>query len=193
MPDEIFNRFLNVAWNKLFNRDFILKNNLQFQEIKRLNDSYFVNCAFVYAKKISFMDKIFVHYRVGERTDLQKINCKFPFEYTKVVIKIKDTLVKNGLYKILKRSYDELALGTLNRGIKYISSYPSTTISLYLYLIFYVLPKIGIPFWKIKYKYLWKSRINTIFSVKNDGDKKHKMITISGIKIKIKRKQNAKS
>ena len=41
IPNNIFNSFLLVPWNKFYRTDFIKKNGLYFQNIKRSNDIYF--------------------------------------------------------------------------------------------------------------------------------------------------------
>ena len=190
IPNEIFNCFLNSVWNKLFKASFVEKYSLKFQEIKRTNDLCFVHSAMACAGAISYIDKNYVHYRIGQNNNLQATNYKFPLEFTKSLIELKKNLIYYRQYNILKISFKDLCKTVINYNISTISKYPKEVFCLYLYLIFYVLPKIGIPFWKIKYKYLWKSIINIIFSVKNDEDKKHKIITFFGIKIKLKRKKN---
>jgi len=194
MPNEIFHRLQNVAWNKLFKTKFILENDIHFQEIKRTNDLFFVHSALAIAQRISWIDKIYVHYRYGQKSNLQKTNYLTPYDFTKALIELKKFLIKKNLFYELKNSYSRLAIICINRNANSLCTHPRTTAKLYLYLIFYVMPKIGIPFWKIEYKYLWKAVINIIFSVKNDEDGIHKIITILGVKIKFNRREkNAKS
>ncbi len=63
IPDKIFNTGANVPWNKMFRREFITKNGLQFQNVRKANDTYFVLMAFFLAEKITYVKNRLVHYR----------------------------------------------------------------------------------------------------------------------------------
>jgi len=54
---------LGWAWDKMFEHDFIKKEDLLFQEIKIHNDMYFVFSALVSAERITVLDDVFVHQR----------------------------------------------------------------------------------------------------------------------------------
>ena len=52
VPDYIFNLTNNVPWNKLYLKEFITKNKLQYQAIKQANDTYFTIMALFLAERI---------------------------------------------------------------------------------------------------------------------------------------------
>lgn len=60
-----FITFRSSPWDKIYRREFILAENLWFQELSCCNDVYFVNMALLLAKRIVWLDteKIFVHVR----------------------------------------------------------------------------------------------------------------------------------
>ena len=66
----IFEFSTNVPWNKMWKREFILKNNLQFQEIKQANDAYFSMMSYFFAERISVVTKPLMDYRVNNPESL---------------------------------------------------------------------------------------------------------------------------
>jgi glycosyltransferase involved in cell wall biosynthesis len=63
MPDRIFTFSYNAAWNKIYKRDFIVNNNIEFQEIFSNNDMLFTCAAIMKAKKIRCILTTLLHYR----------------------------------------------------------------------------------------------------------------------------------
>lgn len=81
-PDYFFNLTTFVPWNKLYLRSFIQENNIQFQNIERVNDQYFVMLAMAMAKRITVVDECLVHYRTNQSNNLtntfsQSAMCKY--------------------------------------------------------------------------------------------------------------------
>lgn len=60
----------NVLWNKMFRRQFILKEKLQFQSIPQANDTAFVMLAMYLASAITCVDKKLVYYRTNNADSL---------------------------------------------------------------------------------------------------------------------------
>ena len=59
------NYLINVPWNKLFRRAFLLSNGLRFQNLPSSNDVYFCNMAMMLGRLIHVCDEsALVHYRV---------------------------------------------------------------------------------------------------------------------------------
>lgn len=58
-----FQAFIGWAWDKLFEREFIEKEQLYFQEQRTTNDMYFVFSAVVKAERIHVFDDVLAHYR----------------------------------------------------------------------------------------------------------------------------------
>ena len=113
LKDETLKWFKEFAWNKIFKKDFIDKNNIRFQEIKRANDLLFVKSSIALADKISTIDENFAHYRVGLNTNLSTTNSKTPLEFTKALIELKKFLVEKGIYDKLKKSYTTYCEGLI--------------------------------------------------------------------------------
>lgn len=60
----LFKFTTTTVWNKLFKRSFIVENSIFFQEIYAVDTMFFVMMAMMLSKKISILNKVFVHYRI---------------------------------------------------------------------------------------------------------------------------------
>lgn len=63
MPEKIFFAFVGWAWDKLFRREFVLENKLQFQALRTTNDMLFTFSALIAAESIITIDRVLVHQR----------------------------------------------------------------------------------------------------------------------------------
>lgn len=66
----IFNFATNVPWNKMYRREFIIDNNILFQDIRQANDTYFVLMTFFKANSITVVDDELITYRVNNKNSL---------------------------------------------------------------------------------------------------------------------------
>ena len=108
-PNNFFQSFNPAPWNKLFRHSFIKKNGLHFQQIKRADDLYFTMTSFISAKKIYFLDKSLIYYRVGMLNNCESTNSLFPFDFYKALLAIKKFLKEKNLFSQLEKSYKDLA------------------------------------------------------------------------------------
>ena len=67
----ISDKSLVVAWNKLYNRNFLLKNKLKFPENLRYEDNPFYYESIIKAKKIAVLNEKILYYRVNRNNSLQ--------------------------------------------------------------------------------------------------------------------------
>ena len=68
---RFFRSYRNEPWNKLFLREFILSSGLQFQSVRKGNDSYFTNMAACLSKRMKFLNRYLTYYRVNNNSSLQ--------------------------------------------------------------------------------------------------------------------------
>lgn len=122
LPDNIFNSFLVQAWNKFYRKEFIMKNNLAFQNIKRSNDLYFSQMSLVLAERIILIDEYLLSYRVGMTNNLQSKNYETPFEFYKALLKLKLELEKLNLLRFTNRSFLKLAIDIIFYNLNSIRS-----------------------------------------------------------------------
>mgnify|MGYP000031325143 FL=1 len=59
----IFNISTGCPWTKLYRKNFIKENNLQFMETHRSNDLYFVCISLAMAKRVTILEEKLVNYR----------------------------------------------------------------------------------------------------------------------------------
>ncbi|MCB6561724.1 glycosyltransferase family 2 protein [Gordonibacter urolithinfaciens] len=143
MPDDIFNTFANVPWNKVFRRSFVEENNLKFQEIRRTNDLFFVCSALVMAKGIVTIDEHLVHYRIGATSNCQATNDREPLGFYFAFSKLKDYLIEQGLFEKVERSFKNHALDGLVANLSSLKSFEGFNV-LYNAFYFEIEKKFGI-------------------------------------------------
>ena len=78
-PQYIFNFTTDVPWNKMFKRSFIQEHGLQFQDLPRANDHYFVLLSLASAQRITVLDKSLIKYRINNEESLTGNLSSSPF------------------------------------------------------------------------------------------------------------------
>lgn len=63
IKEDIFSSILGYAWDKLFSRKFVEKNQLFFQEQPVFNDAYFTYSALLVAEKLTFLNEPLIYQR----------------------------------------------------------------------------------------------------------------------------------
>lgn len=109
LKDTIFQFTTSGPMNKLFLREFIVKNNIWFQQIPRTNDLFFVYAAMTYAKRIAVLNEKLQYYRMNNPGSLQATNDKSPLAFIEALQALKDNLVQRGIYECFKGSYLKMA------------------------------------------------------------------------------------
>ena len=99
-------------WSKLFRRDFILENELEFMPLKRTNDLFFVEAALSIAEKITYCKGHYVNYRSNIGTNLQSNNQETMLDFYTALLQLKFYLVENNLYENFEYGFKNLALST---------------------------------------------------------------------------------
>lgn len=69
-PQRICSILNPTPWNKVLRRDFVLKNDLKFEEISSTNDITFSAVSAVKAKKIVLLDRVLYQYRINQNTSI---------------------------------------------------------------------------------------------------------------------------
>lgn len=110
-PEYIFNCFQNWTWNKLFKKEFINKNKLKFQEIKKTNDLLFVCSALIKANKITTLDKNLISYRKNTGSSTQDTNYLDPVEFLKAFDALENLVKGNSTYEKYLTSFYNHKIG----------------------------------------------------------------------------------
>ena len=122
IPEDILNSFLIAPWNKLYRKSFLDKYGFQFQNVKRTNDLLFTSQTLVTAERIVLLDKVLVHYRVGQTKNLQSGNSKTPLDFYKALYELKKYLDQTCLYKDVYKSYLKMVLDVVFYNLNSINS-----------------------------------------------------------------------
>lgn len=177
----------DFSWNKIYNKEFILKNNIKFSNTRSYQDVVFVISALLLAQKISYIKEKFYTYRIRETSSLRN-NKKILESFNQTLEDVYYLLINLGYYEELKSHFAYFIIANLknifSRGynideqiidnIKYLSKREKL----------YLKRKFGMKF---DFEKFLKKYAQIIFSVKNSHNKSHKVIEILGIKIKLKR------
>ena len=169
-------------YTKLYEKDFIKKSNIKFQNIKTVNDVYFNYVAILSSKKITYINKPLIIYRLRTSNNLTSKRGK---SFKNVILAYEEIykfmLVKN-IFKDFKTSFykrfsqacwAEVCLSNGKIDFSLLNNQKS-------------------EFWKFykKYSKPYKLKnIQYIFSLHNSIDKQYHVITILGLKFYIRRRQ----
>lgn len=110
ITDNVFRTFVGWAWDKVYDREFVMKHQLTFQEQRTSNDMLFVFSALVLAKKITYLDEILAHQRRNNGQSLSNTREKSWFCFYNALCALRDVLKANNLYEELEKDYINYAL-----------------------------------------------------------------------------------
>lgn len=109
-PDVLYRISTPCPWTKMFRRQFVMDNGLQFQTIQNANDLFFAYSALAIAQRIVTLDKKLVNYRVGLVNNIQSKKKKNPLCFYEAYRAWHDKLVELGLLDELRKGYVTVAL-----------------------------------------------------------------------------------
>ena len=109
MTDNIFKVFVGWAWDKLYNKEFVEKNHLLFQEQRTSNDMLFVFSAVALAQRISIVNKVLAHQRRDAKDSLSKTRENSWYCFYDLSA-LRERLKAEGLYKEMEKDYINYAL-----------------------------------------------------------------------------------
>lgn len=122
--NSIFQVTAPAPWSKLFSAAFIRLHDLHFQDTVRINDMYFVYSALALAEKIVYLDKAFIHYRIGQTENLQSGVTKSPDVCCTVHIKLYERLKDEKVWNSIKTSFYQRVIDNLAFNLRIISTFP---------------------------------------------------------------------
>lgn len=110
VSERLFQITTGCPWSKMYRREFVLQNKLQFQNLQNTNDAFFVRMCLVLADRISTVDKYFVIYRFNEGNNIQSNKAKNPLAFYEAFKAIKLEMQKRGVYEQFERTYCNMVL-----------------------------------------------------------------------------------
>lgn len=114
-----FLTWTSAPWNKLFKKEFINHNHLEFQNIPSDNDTYFVDMAFFLAERIIFLDspKVMVYAR-DHFTPSRISTERDPMCLYYAMIKVKEELKRRDIFHSVYKIFNYRAFYYMITGLK---------------------------------------------------------------------------
>jgi len=110
MTGNVFRAFIGWAWDKLYDREFVLRNHLYFQEQRTSNDLLFVFSAIVCAERISYFEDVLAHQRRNNTVSLSNTRSKSWDCFYHALCALRDFLKEKGIYEELERDFINYAV-----------------------------------------------------------------------------------
>ena len=105
ISDMLFNLWNGWAWDKLFQRQFLLEKNLKFPDIKTSEDGFLVHAALASAKRIALVNEELVHHRIGNINSVSNTRSEAWESCFIYLRELREHLVCSGLLKMYERSF----------------------------------------------------------------------------------------
>jgi len=105
IKENAFQIFIGWAWDKLYSREYLIKTNIKFQEIKNSEDAFFVFMNTLLADKIVIIDKILLNYRTNLNTSLSNSRAKFWNCSYEAISAIKSEMIDRNIYEKFEGSF----------------------------------------------------------------------------------------
>lgn len=186
-PEYIFFDFCAV-WNKFYSLDFIKKNNILNSTARICEDFVFTVKTKILSQNHLIIDDILYFYRQQNNSITHTKTVK-TLHIFKAIEDVIDSFKAMNVYEKYINCYQNFLVIVLASVFK--NLVPNVQQHIFKSLTRQYLAEEKYSFFlKEIYKKKKKSFIEKLFSVTNSIDKKHKIILILGIKIKIKRKNN---
>ena len=120
IPDSIFQVISPTAWDKLFRKNFILKNDLFFQNLPSCNDVAFMYLAALKAKRISYTDEILYSYRYMTESSISSRRGELAENILKAMQNIKNELIKDDIFYEVEKSFYNRAVHTFKYELSHV-------------------------------------------------------------------------
>lgn len=121
IPIDIARITCIAPWNKLYRKNFIIENNLYFQELPNSNDVFFSLMALFVGERISYVDKKLVYYRKNHVGNVQSNKSKEPLAFVKAYMAVRDELIRRNLYEKFERAWINVALEGFSYNLRTIA------------------------------------------------------------------------
>lgn len=102
-----------APWRKMYRREFVLDNDLRFQNLSNAEDVYFSKLSLLVANRIGYLDKKLVKYRITGTGHISNNIMETAINCIKAIQKIKKELEQRDLLEKNKESFYTYALKTI--------------------------------------------------------------------------------
>ena len=123
--DNLFFMTMGSAWNALFSKALIEREDLKFKSFHHADDLGFVYLGFATADKIAILPEKLIHYRYNNSQSQAANLHKWPDAAVGALLSLKEELDKRGLLEKYLVTYTELALHYFNLYLDRMTDYNS--------------------------------------------------------------------
>ena len=113
IPRDILNVTSPNVWNKLFRRDFLIRNNLKNQDIPYGEDVYFSCMALCVAERIVCVDRVWYHWRQQASGNLSSTLSENRVAVVHAFEDLYEDLNRRGIYQIVQVSFVRRCLAAM--------------------------------------------------------------------------------
>ncbi len=103
--EDFFSLLTPVPWNKLFKKDLIINNEIEFPNLHICEDIAFVHSYEAVAEKILVFDKELINYRFNRAGSMAYYRTKYTIDVVHSCNILKQFLIQKGLYKELESAF----------------------------------------------------------------------------------------
>ena len=118
-PEDIFDLFNVIPWNKLYKKDLITQNNIKYQNLSSCNDITFSHITRLLAKKIVIFDRELINYRQQRNGSISENRGNSVKNILHSAAEVKNFLVEKNLYNELEKSYKQGFVNHIRAGVSY--------------------------------------------------------------------------
>ena len=112
MADYVFSAFVGWPWDKLYRREFLVREGLMFPALRNSEDLCFVFPAIALAGRVSILDEVLIHHRMNRTTSVSGSRLAAPDEFYRAICLLKNRLRESP-------TYGRLEWGFLNWAVDY--------------------------------------------------------------------------
>ncbi len=121
-PDKILASSISSAWNKLYNKSFVVDNGLSFLTGVRIyEDVYFAVNSMALAQRIGKVHEVLMHHRIHSEQSRAKMFDRYYSQVPDVYLKIQEFLMQHGMYAPLSRAYLNLTVSRCSKIFELLS------------------------------------------------------------------------
>lgn len=110
IPNRILTLAIPTPWNKVFRREFVQKNKLQFLEISSSNDVTFAAMCMAKAERITYLNDALVYYRMNQKNTITSSKQKKLGNVIKAVDSVLEQTKRLGYYSEIKVAVQYFAI-----------------------------------------------------------------------------------
>lgn len=117
--EDIFCLLTPIIWNKLYLKEFLEKNFLQFPSLPIYEDIAFAHSTIASANRIIAFNQELVNYRCNRAGSLASKRSQHTIEAVKSCLCFRDYLISKNLFEELKIAYNKMFINNLRAEISY--------------------------------------------------------------------------